>query len=274
MKVRFPKFDFSSFDPHWAPVGEFAQTFNAGSTVPAHIEPYLVKVMMRARDLIDPEDTKLRSDVDIFIKQEMQHCKNHVAFNKRMHESGYPGMVAREAAYVDDYDRFLKERSLRFNLAYCEGFEAMSSIAVTALFEHVDDYLESANPEVVDLWRWHLAEEYEHRTVAHDVYSALNGMNPVFAYFYRIFGFFYAVRHIGRFAADMADYLLSVDRKSMDEAQIRESKSREAALKKALGKSALQHILEIISPFYKPDRRSAPKGLDRYLEADARPLAA
>lgn len=49
------------------------------------------------------------------------------------------------------------------------------------------------------MWRWHLAEEFEHRTVCSDVYYELSGLNPVAAYFYRVYGYFYAIAHLGRF---------------------------------------------------------------------------
>lgn len=274
MQVRFPKFDFSKVRPHWAPDLEFAQTYNAGSTVPAHIEPFLVKVMVKARGLLPPERTELHKDLDIFIKQEMQHCKMHLAFNKRLREEGYEGMAEIEKDYAADYDDYLMNRSLRFNLAYCEGFEAMSAIAVTAFFEDFEPFLKGADPEAVDLWRWHLAEEYEHRTVAHDVYHALSGMNPVFTYFYRIYGFFYAVRHIRAHTNRVSEYLLEKDRAGMSAAEVERSKARQVEVQKALGRSAKRHLLAILSPFYRPESRPMPRGLDRYLVADARPLAA
>src|SRR3546814_8088639 len=49
MQVRFPKWGFSTVRAHWAPNHEFAQMQNAASTVPAYIEPYLVKVMLKAQ---------------------------------------------------------------------------------------------------------------------------------------------------------------------------------------------------------------------------------
>src|SRR5690606_26785251 len=170
VKARFPKFDFSQIKAHWAPNAEFAQGFNAASLIPAYVEPYLLKVMKIAQGKIDPGKTKLLEDLDIFCKQEMQHCKNHLVFNKVLRDQGYEGLKPFEDKIRGDYDRFLKTRSLRFNLAYCEGFESMSASACEAWFEDYDDMLEGADPAAADLWRWHLAEEFEHRTVCSDVY--------------------------------------------------------------------------------------------------------
>ncbi|WP_369821012.1 metal-dependent hydrolase [Novosphingobium sp. CCH12-A3] len=43
--------------------------------------------------------------------------------------------------------------------------------------------MENADPEPTNMWRWHLAEELEHRSVCSDVYHELSGLNPVFPTF-------------------------------------------------------------------------------------------
>jgi predicted metal-dependent hydrolase len=75
-------------------------------------------------------------------------------------------MLPLEESYKADYDHFLQTKSLRFNCAYSDGFEAMRSIAVTSFDEEFDEFLEGADPKAVELWKWHLAEDYEHREVA------------------------------------------------------------------------------------------------------------
>jgi hypothetical protein len=115
--------------------------------------------MMQAKKVLDPKHKKLHEDLDIFIKQEVQHCKQHIAFNNSLYAQGYEGMKAIEESYKADYDRFLKEKSLRFNLAYAEGFEAMGSASALVFFEDLGDLLDGADKDAVDLWKWHLAEE-------------------------------------------------------------------------------------------------------------------
>lgn len=265
MQVRAPKLDYSQVSAHWAPNREFAQMQNGNSILPAHIEPYLVKVMVKAKAKLDPRETKLHEELGIFIKQEMQHCKQHLAFNKKIRESGYPGLAEIEAEYAADYDRFLREKSLRFNLAYSEGFEAMSAVGVTAYFEEYDEFLEGADQNAKDLWLWHLAEEYEHREVAHDVFHKLVGLDPVSAYFYRVWGFFYAVKHIRSYGARAVAYLLSVDRVGMTPEELEESEARVAHVNSVMKKRALSHLLDIVSPFYSPHKRKPPRGWAEYL---------
>jgi predicted metal-dependent hydrolase len=89
MQVRTPSWDFSKVRAHWAQDHEFAQIQNAASTIPAYIEPYLVKVMVKAKAALDPKNERLHRELGIFIKQEMQHCKQHLRFNQALKDSGY-----------------------------------------------------------------------------------------------------------------------------------------------------------------------------------------
>ena len=265
MKVRFPKFDFSKVKAHWAPHLEFSQTFNSASLIPAYVEPYLLKVMKRAQGHLNPANARLLEEVDIFCKQEMQHCKHHLAYNKALRAQGYEGLKPFEEAIQADYDRFLKTKSLRFNLAYCEGFESMSASACEAWFEDYDDLLLDADLMTADLWRWHLAEEFEHRTVCSDVYHELSGLNPISRYFYRVYGYLFAIKHLGNFSKEAATYLLAKDRENMTPEELAASIERQNAVKKRTMKAALPMMLKVLSPFYNPAKRRVPRGQEEFL---------
>lgn len=271
MKARFPKFDFSNLRAHWAPNLEFAQRANAASLIPAYIEPYLLKVMMQAKKQIDPAKTELHRDLDIFIKQEMQHCRQHIAFNRRMHDLGYELLKPIEQEFEATFARFLAKKSLRFNLAYSEGFESLSATACVLYFEDYNELLEQADPEPTNMWRWHLAEEFEHRTVCSDVYHELSGLNPVFAYFYRLYGYFYAIAHLGRFQLMVSRKLLEHDRAAMTPAEVQQSLARDKIARKVMGRHFISNFLKICSPFYNPLNRREPRGYRAYLaEFEAR----
>jgi predicted metal-dependent hydrolase len=267
MKVRKPPLDFSNVPIFWSHNREFAQRWNAGSLVPAYLEPFLVKVLNESRPLL-PASGPLKEDVDVFVRQEMEHCKLHIRFNRRFGEFGYDGVKPLENAFAADFDNWMKTKSLRFRLAYCEGFEAMSAISVSAIFEESDEFLEGADPQVVDLWKWHLAEEYEHRAVMHDVFHTLYGRNPLTCYFWRIYGLVFAIAHIGKFANRASAVLLEKDREGLSAKDLALSLERERKAKSALTRPALPTLLKIISPFYKPSLRPAPRGVEAYLGAD------
>jgi len=266
MKARFPKFDFSAVRAHWAPNREFAQAFNAASLIPAYVEPYLLKVMKMARDKVDPSNTRLIEDIDIFCKQEMQHCKHHIAYNKAIRDQGYEGLKVFEDKIEAEYNDWLKNRSLRFNLAYCEGFESMSASGCEAWFEHYGDLLADADPVVADMWRWHLAEEFEHRTVCSDVYHELSGLNPVSRYFYRIYGYFYALKHLGEFSKAAAGYLLETDRAKMTPEEVKASLARQEEFGRETKKKLWPMMIKIIAPWYDPAKRRDPAGWQEFLD--------
>jgi uncharacterized protein len=266
MITRFPKFDFSKVRAHWAPHAEFAQKYNAASLVPAHVEPYLLKVMKLAQDRLVP-GTKLHKEADIFCKQEMQHMKQHIAFNRLLREQGYEGLAPIEERYAADLDRFLKTKSLRFNLAYMEGFESTSAAGCQAWFEDFVPFREGADPEMDRLWSWHLAEEFEHRSVAFEVFHEASGLGPVTGYFYRVYGYLYAIFHIGKFSAEAGGYLLAKDRDTMSDAEREASIAREKDFKKVQVRALLTMMRKIISPFYDPAKRREPRGQLAFLEA-------
>lgn len=269
MQVRYPPMNFADVQPHWAPNKEFAQQYNAFSLVPAYIEPFLVKVMMRAKQELQKQDPVKHKDlieeVDIFIKQEVQHCKRHLDFNKQMH-SFYPGMVEIEKEYEADYARFLKEESLEFLCAYSEGFEAMGSTAGQFIFTQIDDLLEGADPRVVDLWKWHLAEEFEHREITYKVFNTLYGKGFFRGYFARVNGAIQAVKHIRGYVQRMTNYLLEEDRKGMSPEERNASIARAEIYSKRVKAFNLPRMVRVILPFYNPARKRKPAGMDEYLK--------
>jgi uncharacterized protein len=270
MKVRVLQADFSTLKPHWAENKEFAQLYNGASTCPAHLEPYLCKVMVKAKSVLPKKFEKLHGEVEIFIKQEMQHCKQHIAFNKML-GAAYPDIVPLERKYAADYEGFLQSKSLKFNVAYSEGFEAMSAIPTTAFFEEFDELWAGSDPRAEALWKWHLAEEYEHREVMHDLYHALYGRG-VGAYLFRIWAFFFATKHILHHVTAVSEVLLAKDREGMTAEELVASKAREKAVKARAAKHAKEHMLEILSPFYNPAKRKPPRGVMEILARSEAPV--
>jgi len=269
MKVRIPGFDFSGVQPHWTASKELAQDYNAKSLVPAYIEPFLIQVMRRAKLKLAPEHESLHRDVITFIRQESMHCKYHVDFNDMMRRH-YPGMKAIEEEYAAEYCRFLQERSLKFNLAYSEGFEALGAAGAETFFEEAEALLVDADPRALQLWKWHLAEEFEHRHVCSQVYEALFCHGPWNrfwnGYIYRVWAFLYAMKHIGTYVDRLFRHLLEVDRAGLSAAERVASDARLSEMKRRrLGR--LKRLLPVLSPFYDPARKPVPVGLNEYLRS-------
>ena len=244
-KLRFPFGDAIDLDRPDAELSIVLGHLALSLTMP-YLEPYLIRTMkVVQREITDPE---LLADVRAFSQQEGHHYRNHAAFNEDLRAHFGEPVASRireiEAALDADYQRFSREKSLRFNTAYAEGFEAMTCGFALAGLEHGG----FARMPGGELWDWHLAEEIEHRTVAFDVYHRTGG-----SYWHRIvFGTwaqFHYVSYIVRFANCMARALGR-----------RLVLSRHPVLL-----SSLRRYLHTWSPRYDPARVEIPRGLDALL---------
>jgi predicted metal-dependent hydrolase len=166
------------------------------SLILPHLEPYLIRSMRSARDHV--RDKRLRADLEAFIGQEGQHFRQHVRFNRALRLGESFGLALLEAEIEGDYQRFTRSKSLRFNLAYAEGFEAFTTALSRFSFE--SRLLDRLHPAARDLFLWHLVEELEHRTVAFDVYEHVCG-----GYFYRLGVALFAQWHLNRFVLRAMD---------------------------------------------------------------------
>jgi predicted metal-dependent hydrolase len=263
MKARRPGLEFQDALPHWSPNPEFAQIANAGSLSLPYVERYLNQVMLMAKAALKGDrHASLRADIDMFIAQESNHYRQHRLFNQRIEDSGYQAVKKYENGLRADYQQFLEHRSLIFNTAYCEGFESIGIIQAEFFYERIDDLLAESDRRVVDLWKWHLGEEYEHRTVCFDVQRALAGR---WSYPIRLYGFFHALRHLMGFGKNVSDALIAADRAKMTEDERTRSIAREKAYRGRFGRFALPRLLRVLSPFYDPRKRRAPRGIEAFL---------
>jgi predicted metal-dependent hydrolase len=271
LKVRYPKIDYADIRAHWAPNIAFAQHNNATSLIPTPVEPWLIKVMHASLARLSDKDVALREDVLGFIGQESQHFRQHRLFNAVLIAQGYPDLADYERSLAADLDGFLKDRSLKFQLAYSDGFESLGAVQAGVWFERSDAFLEGADEKMAALWKWHMAEEFEHRTVCYDLYHALFGRGIwkaiVNGYFYRLYGFLYAMFHLQGYMAKMLDYMLAIDRQAMSAGQKAKLDEDLKALKAFQRSTALPQLLKNFLPWYDPARKRAPKGMEAYLRA-------
>ena len=175
---------------------------NAISLVLPYLEPFLIKSFKRALPYV--RDPKLKENMVLFNKQEAQHFKQHQQYNEVIC-SHYPELAALEERLQQDYDAFLKDKDLKFNIGYCEGFEAITTGLSLAALD--DGICQRTTGAAGDMFRWHFMEEIEHRTVAFDVYQNLFG-----GYFYRAKMSVFVLRHIGSFVMDAMSIMLKQDK--------------------------------------------------------------
>ena len=191
MKVRRISFSYRRETAlHWN-VGkpEFSQIVNSASLAMPYLEPYLIKTMREARPLIT--DAPLVRDLDLYCAQESAHYRQHRKFNDEL-KALHPDTINKlEAVFAADYTRLGRERSLKFNLAYAEGFESMALAIGHTLIEEREFLFGGAESAVASLILWHFVEEIEHKNVTFDVFKHISGN-----YVWRLIGLFYATGHI------------------------------------------------------------------------------
>lgn len=177
LQARNVRFDWSSTPLHWLPGEPVAShVVNALNLVLPEGERMFCAAFSAALPLV--RDERLRERMLGFIGQESMHAETHdkVLWEVLERHGVDPRPYTRQAEYlfrsVVGVRRGRSERAQRQQL--------VEQLALIAALEHVFAYLGNwilntdlerfdADPQTLDLFRWHGAEEVEHRFVAHDV---------------------------------------------------------------------------------------------------------
>jgi predicted metal-dependent hydrolase len=115
----------------------------------------------------------LREEVAAFSAQEGHHAREHQAYNEHLAAQGLP-ITKLEGMVRFVLGRAQRVLSPRKQLAITCALEHFTSLMGEHLLSR-PEALEGADPTMRALWRWHSAEENEHRSVAYDVFKAVGG---------------------------------------------------------------------------------------------------
>lgn len=269
MTVRLPKFDFSDFKFYWSHNMAFSQDRNATAIIPSPVEPWLIKVLRDAMPLLPAKYEWLKTDAEAFIGQESQHFRQHRTFNKLIAESGFPKLAELEAGLAADLDEFYRTKSLKWKLAYADGFESLGAVAGGLWFEKSDEMVGGLDNAAIRLWKWHMAEEFEHREVCFQFFRAVYCQGfwnrIVNGYFYRIYGFLFAIWHLRGFSSRAVAYMREVEDARMSPAEKAQLEADIKTFNSFNRRAFLKPLLANFSPWYDPAKKPEPKGLFEYL---------
>lgn len=178
---RAVTFDWSAVPAHWVPGEPLAtHVMNTLHLVLPEGERWFVHVFGQALPLI--RDDKLREEVVGFIGQEAVHAEAHQGAADHLAAQGLdPAPFVDQVSWL--FRTLLGDRDLPAPVAHQWLLERLAMIAA---IEHFTAVLgrwvlraplerAGADPTMVDLLRWHGAEEVEHRSVAFDLYAHLDG---------------------------------------------------------------------------------------------------
>ncbi len=118
-------------------------------------------------------DPALKEAVRAFCGQEGIHGREHVRYNEMLEAQGFPAhvMEKRVERLLSFVTRVLPKRSQLGATCALEHFTALMGEMILA----DPRLLEGADPTMAALWRWHSAEENEHKAVAYDVFLEAGG---------------------------------------------------------------------------------------------------
>ncbi len=111
--------------------------------------------------------SKLDAEIRAFVKQEINHTREHVAFNRMIIDSGYD--ISGIERRLEENVSATKTRSSIANLGASIALEHLTAIMAHHTLSNLDHYA-NAQPECAEIWRWHAIEEIEHKGVAYDTW--------------------------------------------------------------------------------------------------------
>jgi len=177
LQARNVKFDWSRTPLHWIPGEPIAShTLSAINLILPEGERWFCATFTEALPLIN--DDRLRADVRGFIGQEAMHAETHnvVLYEFLDAHDVDPRPFVLQSEYL--MRKVLGRREMGSDRAQRQ--QLVERLAFIGAIEHMTAFLGDwilnarledfdADPAMTDLYRWHGAEEVEHRNVAHDV---------------------------------------------------------------------------------------------------------
>ncbi|HWK41603.1 MAG TPA: metal-dependent hydrolase [Croceibacterium sp.] len=164
--VRDRRFGRDSAQRRWWAGGDPVATawLNALSATFPRGETLFIDAVKAFRDDAPP---RLAGEIRAFVKQEVNHTREHLAFNRAAEAAGYDftAIDARVAKLLDEIYAAPPHVWLGVTIAL-EHFTAMFAHEFLSHPQHFT----GSDTEQAELWRWHAVEEIEHKGVAFDTW--------------------------------------------------------------------------------------------------------
>jgi predicted metal-dependent hydrolase len=188
---RKPRFDWSDTPLHWVPDDPFStHMMNVLHLLLPTAERWFVKVVDEAAPMVD--DPELKAAIKPFIQQEAWHAWAHQVVLDHLAGQGID-----TKPYIDklqirlqktmsplgnkptNWPRPLQRWSLYSRLAAIAALEHFNIVLGEWMIQNRGLDYAGADPMMLDLLRWHGAEEIEHRCLVFDLYQSVCGNYPL-----------------------------------------------------------------------------------------------
>ncbi|MDC0661107.1 metal-dependent hydrolase [Marinobacter sp. SS21] len=187
---RKVSFDFGQSPLHWIPGDPYSShLISAIHTLLPIPELYFCRIYNKALPYIS--DERLREDVKGFIRQEAVHSRAHsVGIRDYLERHGMEvATVTQKIEWMCDallgekpfgrtVPKVLEKRWLVLRLGMIAALEHFTCVLGAYALSNQAWDRSGADATILDILRWHGAEEVEHRSVAFDVYRHLGGNYP------------------------------------------------------------------------------------------------
>jgi hypothetical protein len=181
---RMVRFEWGHTPAHWVPEDPFAShVMNVLHLLLPPGERWFIDVVNRVRPLV--QDEELQASIQPFVQQESWHAQAHAVvlghlesqgidskpFTDRL-EAMFSGWLGAEhGSWPGPLQRWWARR----NVAVVAAIEHFTAVLGHWILVNQGVEAAGADPEMLDLLRWHGAEEVEHRALVFDVHRAIGG---------------------------------------------------------------------------------------------------
>ena len=146
--------------------------FNGMSTAFPVGEKFFIDSVRHYADQIT--DPVLKENIKGFCGQEGFHRREHQLYNETLCAARGYDLEKLEGTLTNRLNWARKNLSPLKNLAVTVAIEHFTGV-LAELMLRPGSIMDRAEPSMRSLWRWHAAEEMEHKAVAFDVYRAVGG---------------------------------------------------------------------------------------------------
>ncbi|AUM13537.1 metal-dependent hydrolase [Ketobacter alkanivorans] len=182
--VRFNYLDAMKKNRYWHdndPVK--THFFNALQALFPEGERFFMDSARDVRDQVgkDKLPPQLLEQIQLFIRQEAMHGREHDGWSQALIDMGYPAMKMFDEKLKRDNKWSRKNLSALSRLAMTSASEHFTASLAHLFIYHRPDLVEKAGTPFRELLVYHALEEVEHKAVCYDLYQEANG-----GYFMRV----------------------------------------------------------------------------------------
>lgn len=185
LKARRVQFDFDDAPLYWLKGDPFStHMINGIHMLLPEGELWFCRVYNKALPLVTDDD--LRADVEGFIRQEAVHSRAHSKAQRYLEQHGlqlddyhgrvtwlFQSLLGEAPLGIKALDRKpLRKQWLVLRVGIIAAIEHFTGVLGQWAMDNTS-WEANGDPTMVDLFKWHLAEEVEHRTVAFDLFEHL-----------------------------------------------------------------------------------------------------